>query len=235
MKIPIEWKKILEENLDLKEMFLEQESIDMYGDEPIPTFFLHYFRPNKYKKLEEFFSPFPHGNEMYNKLKMIYDVTADNYENDDGSISGYFIPKQDKTISNIELQKIALKYAESINDILGDLDETSLINYDNLEINIISRNEFDEKYDYDDILECELYDLKGDWFIDLKSEISKNPLTFFAEPLYHIACDYNVARYIMWPLAEKHDMNNPFEAYVTLWKHGYEPSFVNNKLLILTY
>lgn len=235
MGIPIQWENLLEENLELKEMFLEQETMDRYGDEPIPPFFLHYFRPKQYSKLKEFFMPFSHGYEMFNKLKMIYDITADNYEGEDGSVAAYFIPKKDTSIAKKDLERLALQHAEAINDILRDSDETSLIDCANLEISIISRDEFNEKYDYEDILECELHDIKGDWFIDLVSEVSENPLTFFAEPLYYIACDYNIARYVMWPIMEKVDMNNPFEAYFNLWKHGYEPNFISSQLLVLTY
>lgn len=235
MRIPIEWTKILEENLELKEMFLEQKSMDKYGDEPIPTFFLHFFRPNNYDKLKGFFIPFSHGEEMFNRLKMIFDATADNYENEDGSVDGYFIPKKDKSISKTKLENLGLKHAQSINNILTDLEETSLVDCDNLEIKIMDRSEFDEEYEYDDTLSCELYDAKGDWFRDLESEVSENPLKLFDEHLYYIACDYDIARYVMWPLIEKNEMNDPYEAYVTLWKYGYKPFFVSDNLLILTY
>lgn len=235
MKIPIEWKEILEKKPEIKEMFLEQESMDSYGDEPIPPYFLHYFRPNKHDILKEFFMPFSHGEEMFNRLKMIYDVTADNFENEDGSVNAYFIPKKNKTISKIEIETIALQYMESINGILIDLEETSLIDCNNLKIKIMKHSEFDEKYDYYDTLGCELYDAIGDWFRDLESEIKENPLTFFEEPLYNVACDYDLARYVMWTVVEKNNMNDPYEAYFNLWKYGYKPFFVSNELLVLTY
>jgi hypothetical protein len=235
MKIPKEWNGILEKDSEIKEMFLEQESIDIYGAEPIPAYFLHYFRPNKYDILKEFFMPFSHGEEIFNRLKMIYDLTADNFENEDGSIKAYFFPKENKTIPKTEVEMMALQYTKSINDILIDLEETSFIDCNELKVITMKRSEFDEKYDYYDTLGCELYDLTGDWFRDLESEIKENPLTFFDEPLYNVACDYDLARYVMWPVVEKNDMNDPYEAYFNLWKYGYKPFFVSNEILVLTY
>ncbi|WPC40109.1 hypothetical protein [Clostridium sp. JS66] len=233
MKIPKEWENVLEENQEIKEMFLEQENMDIYDDEPVPPFFFHYFRPNKYDKLKGFFVPFLHGEEMFKRLKLIYDVTADEYEKEDGTIAGYFVPKKNIMLSRSELENIALKHAEGINEILTDLEERSLIDCDNLEIRIMDKREFEDKYDYYDILNCDLYDMQGDWFRDLEEEASENPLILFSESLYNIACDYDLARYVMWPLIERNDMKDPYEAYFNLWKYGYRPMFVNDKLLIL--
>jgi hypothetical protein len=41
------------------------------------------------------------------------------------------------------------------------------------------------------------------------------------EALYTIACDYNLAYHILWPLYRHlSDIDEPFAEYFELWKHG---------------
>ena len=233
MEIVSEWQKILDENPQINEMFLEQKKYDEY--EIIPPYFLHYFRPRNYGILKDFFLPFKHGQEIFEKLKEIYDVTADNYEHEDGSVAAYFIPKKDNTVSEKELKKIAKNYANSINDILEDYNEESIdINTLFLKVEIMDSQTFNDKYDEEEILEADLYEIKGEWFSDyFYDDDLDNPLKAFDEPLYNVACDYNIARYVMWPLLEINKFENPFKWYFELWKLGYRPYFITNRLLVL--
>ena len=106
MKIIPEWQRILDENPQINSMFLEQKKYDEY--EIIPPYFLHYFRPRNYEILRKFFIPLKHGEEMFEKLKEIYDLTADNCEQECGSVACYFIPKIYNTLSQNEVKKMPI-------------------------------------------------------------------------------------------------------------------------------
>lgn len=66
----------------------------------------------------------------------------------------------------------------------------------------------------------ELYDSLGDWFQGLKFVGDCQELgSLLSEPLYHISNDYNLSRYLQWPLVDTR-RENPFRPYYDLWRMG---------------
>lgn len=52
------------------------------------------------------------------------------------------------------------------------------------------------------------------------------------EAFYHIACDYLLRHYLLWPLYKSAiPMNDPFADYFELWKHGAQPVWEENNLV----
>ncbi len=227
MNIPQQWIKILDNNDELKEMFAEQNEMDEV--ELVPPFFFHYFRPDNYELLKEYFVGFKNGMTMYENVKEIFEATKDNYIHED-TVMAYFIPKN-KEVSEENLMKLSQEYIEQSNYILEENKEQKY-DFTQLEIRKMTEDEFEKKFDYYDIDECELHDLIGDWMRDELPDEDDCPLVLFYEALYQIACDYNISHYILWPLLGI-DNKNPFSAYIKLWKFGYTPRIVSDKLMVL--
>ena len=72
--------------------------------------------------------------------------------------------------------------------------------------------------------EASVYEITGDWFRELVPVQSDALL--MKEAFYSIACDYKIARYLLWPLY-RHSTNieDPFAPYFELWRHGALPFF----------
>ncbi len=86
--------------------------------------------------------------------------------------------------------------------------------------------------DYD-APETLLYDVVGDWFSVLISPIQSDAL-LMGEAFYSIACDYYIARYLMWPLYRRSTaVWEPFAPYFQLWTHGARPIFEKPGLVTL--
>jgi hypothetical protein len=68
------------------------------------------------------------------------------------------------------------------------------------------------------------YELRCDWFLDLKPVESDALLLH--EAFYSIACDYYIANYLQWPLyRQSTGIEEPYEPYFKLWSHGARPFF----------
>lgn len=77
--------------------------------------------------------------------------------------------------------------------------------------------------DYD-APETIVYDMVGDWYSGL-NPVQSDALLLH-EAFYSIACDYDIARYLMWPLYRtSSDIVEPFAPYFDLWTHGAKPWF----------
>jgi hypothetical protein len=52
------------------------------------------------------------------------------------------------------------------------------------------------------------------------------------EAFYHIACDYLLRHYLLWPLYKSAiPLNDPFAAYYKLWTHGANPIWEENNVV----
>lgn len=231
MDIPKQWKEILVKNEELMRIFQEQKEMDHYGDEPVPPYFFHYFRPDRYEAMKGFFIDFENGIEMYEYIKEIFEATKNNYKHGD-SVSAYFVP-QKQDVSKEKLFEIASEYISQLNWILNENAEETY-DFEKMDIKELTEKEFREQYDYENIDECDLHCIKGDWIIDMLPDIENNPLSMFSEALYQMACDYDISYYISWPLVGRKDCINPFIAYVQLWKLGYRPWVVDKSMIVMT-
>lgn len=254
MQIPEQWQVLLKEMPDLEEDFISAQK--GYEHEWIPPYFFHYFRPYG-KGLEAFLTPFPKGEEIWQRVKQTYEVTEDEYmrENEEGTAcyAAYFVHSKKGDISEEEILDLGRQHAEAMYAMLKDLEESWAERFPKSfeesfghigeicmeSIEIIDHREYREKYDKDELLEADLYDCRGDWFNDLHSECEDefpdNPLySLYAEPLYHIMLDYNIASYITWPLvSERTAVEDPFEPYFKLWLLGYKPVIIDEKHMVI--
>lgn len=235
MRIPMEWQLLLERQPNLKKLFVAQEKEDIYGEAPVPPYLFHYFRPDKYDLLKGLFVPFKHGKEVFNRLKEIYEVTRESYVSGMEENFSYFRPKLKREITTKEVTPLVLRCMRDINCILKDYGQTYRVQEENIMIQIMEKQEFNRKFDIDDIIGDEFIMLIEEWYVQLEPDKEKNPIVLFNEAFYQIAADRNITRYISWPITGRADLEDPYKGYFDLWKLGYVMRVVAPDFVVLTY
>lgn len=82
--------------------------------------------------------------------------------------------------------------------------------------------------------DLQIRDEVGDWFSDLPCRGDCGELEeLLHEALYHINNDYFLSYYLLWPLTEHPEMENPFRPHFELWKMGWSPQFFDRSQMAL--
>ncbi|GCD10056.1 hypothetical protein [Clostridium tagluense] len=76
-----------------------------------------------------------------------------------------------------------------------------------------------------------VYELMHNYMDEMIGEESNAVL--FREPLYQMACSYEIVYYVLWPLYKNEsEIEDPFKAFIELWKLNAKYSFdIENNIL----
>ena len=103
-----------------------------------------------------------------------------------------------------------------------------------MDIKELSEEEFENEYDLGDIENEDIRRCCGQIMRhNVLPKASVNPIVEFEEALYELTFNYNIIFYILWPLGKVDDVENPYKAYVELWKRGIKPYIINKNLLVV--
>ena len=201
---------------DIKEQFIEDKKLNK--DEMISPYFFSYFM-NDYKGCESFFLCFERGKEVFNNLYELYE------ENESSETIG-------KNIDDKELKELLTRHIEGINNLL-EIDDKTQYNIDEMEIRVLSEEEFENEFNLDDIENDDIIACCSSTMrLYVLPRSHKNPIVEFEEALYQLTLNYNIIFYVLWPLAKIYYIENPYEPYVELWKGGTTPYIINKNLLV---
>lgn len=177
------------------------------------------FRPDG-KGVENVFAGIVGGDEIVARLKRVYECTNDRIE-------AYFIVRRPKPATKERILLLTTQHLEKVRQIAIDFGVLGARLAKRLEVLpeiSINYTAIPEQIRNSDAPETSIYDITGDWFIDLKP-IESDAL-LLEEAFYSIACDYKIAHYLMWPLyKESTTITDPFAPYFELWTHGALPFF----------
>lgn len=233
LPVPKPWIPLLLADEEAGKLFLEQDENE-YDDDIVPPYFFHLFRPDQTQRLRPYFTPFPCGEEVFAGVKEIFDATADHYMTEDGTVYAYFVPRY-RPSSETELRGMARDYVEGLNRLFILLERKPL-DFEQIELREMKREEFESAYRYEETYACELNDEVGDWFaFRLEENAPDHPLTEFKEAMYLMACDYWLYYFMCWPLLRIESMTNPFLPYLNFWKTGRVPVIVTPNLIVLSH
>ncbi len=215
--LPQEWVDLLNSMPGIKGQFIRDKKVNR--DEMISPYFFSYFLDD-YKSCKPFFLCFERGKEVFDNLYELY--------GEDESVK-----QVNKILDENELTKLLIRYIEGVNYLLEMEGETT---YDihEMEIKELSEEDFLDEYDSVDI---ENEDIRGCCSQVMRYNILPdgdiNPIVEFEEALYELTLDYNLIFYILWPLGKVDDVENPYKAYVELWKMEIKPYIINKDLLVI--
>lgn len=196
------------------------------GNDPfrkVPEGFFAMFRPDG-ERLSPFFQKVYKGDEILKRVLEVYEATSPGYDPCDW----YFVVRSPRPASREAIEKIAAEYLTSICEIAGIMEDAYFNSFVNRPpgIEVVEGNAPEKTTDaYSEFdLDCGVYELTGDFVRSLEPEESHALL--FEEPLYQMACSYDIAHYVLWPLYEsKCALKDPFKPFAALWKHNAELRF----------
>jgi hypothetical protein len=181
--------------------------------------FFDCFRPTG-AGLEKVFAGVTGGDEILKRLRRVYALT------DTTSRWGYFLVRRPIGATPERLVNLTRQHLEKVRQIahsVGDGDLASMLAM-LPEIEIKREAASAQTLSDFNAPEALAYDAVSDWFIGL--EPVQSDALLMGEAFYSIACDYNIARYLMWPLyRHSTDIEEPFAPYFELWTHGARPFF----------
>lgn len=177
--------------------------------------FFDCFRPDG-KGVERVFAGVVGGDEIVERLLKVYECTKESV-----NPWGYFIVCRPAPATPERLVDLTTQHLDKVKQIAISFGETELASLlETLpEIKIKREAAPARTQPDDDAPETIIYDMSGDWFGGLDPVPSDALL--MKEAFYSIACDYNIAHYLMWPLyRQSTDIEEPFAPYFALWTHG---------------
>lgn len=215
--LPQEWIVLLNSMPGIKVQFIRDKKVNI--DEMISPYFFSYFLDN-YKNCEPFFLCFERGKEVFDNLYELY--------GEDRSTEA-----MDETLHKNELNKLLIRHIEGMNYLL-EMEGEPTYDIHEMEIKELSEEDFLDQYATVDI---ENEDMKGCCSqvmrLNILPDKEINPIVEFEEALYELTLDYNLIFYILWPLGKVDHIENPYNAYVKLWKADIKPYIINKNLLVI--
>jgi len=216
--LAVHWQELSQSNEELSEDFASQDS-----DRPIPPFFFHYFRPNGVG-LKPYFDGYPYGDEIYQRIMEIYDVTLCN----DPS-QAYFTVNSPDILTKDALTVLGEHYVQSLRNMLSDMKISNVISQEKVDIHIIQGRCPSEAHKIDTAYY--IYELKNDYFNSFKLD-SEFMSLYRCDCIYYMTCSYDLVYYVLWPLiSEQSAVDKPYDAGFNLWKSGADTVFIDNKTL----
>lgn len=192
-----------------------------WSDDHLAGFFQN-FRPDG-RALEPFFHEIPGGTKVYDRLRDVYDATANGYQ--DGSrTDAYFIVRKPATADHDTLIQSATRQLDNWRRMAEQDGETELV--DMLtplpEVRISTSEPPEIDPNCCDSMDVYIYDVQTDWWHSNLSSICPHA-RWMREAFYYLNCDYYLARYVAWPwYRESSSIEEPYEPYFTMWLHGAE-------------
>jgi hypothetical protein len=176
-----------------------------------------------------FFQKFrPHGNgltaafegvvgadEFLPRLLRIYQATAEGWDETDA----YFVVRRPTPLSQEKAKQFATLYLQKMGEVAAEVGNADLVQLlkplPRIEI-VVGKAPWPPGQDDPETL---IYEARTDFILSLTPQDSQ--VLLLDDALYHIACDYFLRDYVLWPLY-KHStaIADPFEPYFDLWEHG---------------
>ena len=185
------WRSILNEIEGTEAWSIEDAEVN-------PRFF-HAFRPDG-RRLDEVFRGVHRGDEILERLRPVYAVAGH------GLRDMYFIVRDPAPLIREKALNLGQAHVAAMRDIVPTVP---------LRVEVSPGGPPEHHGE----LETTFYDGQCDYVRSLEPE--KSDAVLLEEPLYHLACDYNLARYVLWPLYRKASgLQDPFGPYFELWMAG---------------
>jgi len=179
------------------------------------------FRPDG-DGLDEFCSDLACSDEMLHRLQEIFRITKDGYRTET-ALDVYFVVHKPVASSDEELTTLTAIYLDSLVKIARTSEYAELATYFQTPPTLsVKRGTFQAGPDNNDI-QLDVYDMLNDY--SRRFPIPNPNIQILREALYTMACDYNLAHFVVWPEAVVHDHEDPYSKYFELWKRGAQVSF----------
>jgi hypothetical protein len=180
----------------------------------VPPDLFHAFRPSG-AGLEEIFDGVARGTEILGRLKEVFRVGGRNPED------WYFLVRDPAPASRDRIVELVRK------DLAGTIRMARVLGQDDLvelgdgavEVDVTESPPPDRAPTVFHPLELALHEIAGDFVAGLEPE---DPVAhLLREPLYQMACTYDLVRHVLWPLYRgATPIREPFEAAFELWTFG---------------
>jgi hypothetical protein len=210
----------------------EEEDHWKAASDEVPPSFFHYFRPLG-KGLDEVFQDVAYGEEIFARLKEVYDVAGDGQHGDRYDM--YFIVRKPRIVTQGQLILLAEQHLERMAELVCQYDEAAKSWGDILKplkersISVCVTQSSPPKQsptDYEN-LNAALYEVTGDFVRGLTPV--KSDALLLRDALYYIACRYELVFYVIWPLYRNATtLKEPFRPWFQLWKLGADLQFEEN-------
>lgn len=215
------WKSLIQD----KEFKKIWEEVLEDGDplKGVPEGFFSMFRPNG-AGLNKFFSVINKGDEILKRILEIYKETSRNYDGTDW----YFVVRKPKMTSKENIESISKEFISKVTQMAKSLNDDYFYQFINTppKIQVIQgdcpQKTTDEYSEFD--FDTGFYELMHNYMDEMVGEESNAML--FREPLYQMACSYEIVYYVLWPLYEaESEIEDPFKPFIELWKLGADYNF----------
>lgn len=236
---PKEWDNIMDS--DLKDYFIEEEIEDDVPEDFFTYCYEMFFE--KYINYKPFFTCFEKGEEVFENFYKIYGESWDLEEGEE------LEDLEDLTDEQLLIQYIdGINYLQSLvekegyreaakhnMELLQSLGAGEFYDIGQMEIKRVTYKEFKEQYDEDDL---EYNSVIWEYIEEILDEIvwpkfEENFIMNFIEPFYQLFGDYKVIDYILWPIAKREDIENPFKPYVELREREMEVYIIDKNTLVI--
>ncbi|KAB2893925.1 MAG: SMI1/KNR4 family protein, partial [Kofleriaceae bacterium] len=199
----------------------DPEAAKNWDDEP-SGFFLHAFRPDG-EGLEPLFDGMPGGVEVLARLQQVFAVAGD-----DSGGQAYFIPVAPPAATASALHAWATAYLRKLAQIARHLGarggEAIALTEDALAIEVVVGPAPDVDRVNPPPMTSFVYELVTEFGGSLPRPSAHGE--YLRDPLYYLACDYELTFYVLWPhIAAKSPIADPFAPYFELWRHGASLDF----------
>lgn len=207
----------------------------LIGDSPIESsgemdvgYFFQSFRPDGHG-LAEVFEGVPHGDQILSRLEEVYAVAGHTLED------MYFVVRAPQQAEKSDALLWAKGHFENMWKLAREAKDEELAQMlgkpPMVSVSVGTAPPLPRHPRVLSDLECLLYDRIGDFVCRLEP---KDDLALtLREAFYLIACDYQLSRYLLWPVyAECVKVADPFSCYFQLWSHGIELRYPTNTQVV---
>jgi hypothetical protein len=166
------------------------------------------------------------AEEILPRLLQIYAATAPGWDERDA----YFVVRTPNPLFQDQARDLVLAHVQRFAEIAKEVGAVELLGIlqPSPEIDVVEGH---APWPPDpDGVENLMYDARADFMASL-APIASDAL-LLDDALYHLACDYFLRDYVLWPLyRQSSKVVEPFGPYFEMWKHGVGLRFVRTDLI----
>jgi len=196
------------------------DSVAWTNEEDHLFYYFDFFRPDG-AGVEKAFAGIVGGDEIVERLRLVFQATRESFQR-----YLYFIVCRPLRATRKRLIELTIQHYEKIAQIARQAEALELVELFQSfpKVEVTTEPMPDRRQPDTNCPESWVYDIVGDWF-SILDPIPSDAL-LMDEAFYSIACDYNIARYLMWPLYRNSTkIEEPFAPYFELWRHGAQAIF----------
>lgn len=181
--------------------------------------FFQAFRPDG-RGLEGIFDSLPQGEELLDRLREVFDVAGDDRRRQGGR-DAYFVVRAPQPIEPSVAESSAIEWLSQLAELAGRAGQTDA----EKRLRGVSKVRVLEgiapKHPKNDGEKSGLLTVFQKVVPQLASAPNNGLTQLLKTPFYYITCDAMLRDYLMWPFyREQFQMEDPYAAYFTLWKHA---------------